>query len=82
LSFDASAPAHLAFADESCAEFTRAFDDYVHKTGMDAPEDGAATKPMNTASREPILELDLRSANDLGAIRKVQKQPSFDRLGG
>ena len=40
LSFDASAHAHLAFADESCAEFTRAIDKYVQETGMNAPEDG------------------------------------------
>jgi putative flavoprotein involved in K+ transport len=68
LSLDASAPAHLAFADESCADFTRAIDDYVHETGMDAPEAGAATKPMSTAAREPILELELRSANVTSVI--------------
>lgn len=69
LSFDASAPAHLAFADESCAEFTRAIDHYVRETGMEAPESGVETKPTTAAARSnPILELDLRSANITSVI--------------
>lgn len=69
LSFDASAPAHLAFADESCAEFTRAIDHYVRETGMEAPESGVETKPTTAAARSnPILELDLRSASITSVI--------------
>jgi putative flavoprotein involved in K+ transport len=63
LSFDASAPANLAFADESCAEFTRAIDEYVRETGMKAPENSVEMKPRIAAGRgDPVLELDLRLA--------------------
>jgi putative flavoprotein involved in K+ transport len=69
LSFDASAPAHLAFADESCAEFTRAIDNYIRETAMDVPERGVETKPTTAAARgDPVLELDLRSANITSVI--------------
>jgi len=78
LSFDASAPAHLAFADESCAEFTRAIDAFVHQTGMDAPDGGAATRPMSHAAREPVLELDLRSENVTSVIWSTGYGFDFD----
>jgi putative flavoprotein involved in K+ transport len=69
LSFDASASGHLAFADESCAEFTRAIDDNVRETGMDAPESDVEKKPRTAAIRgDPVLGLDLRSANITSVI--------------
>jgi putative flavoprotein involved in K+ transport len=64
LSFDASAPTHLAFADAYCAEFTRAIDDFILEQGMDAPAASVEAKPKPTSSSMvPILELDLRAAN-------------------
>jgi len=64
LSFDASASAHLAFADESCAEFTRAIDNYIREMALEVPDGGSETRPSNATGRsDPILELDLRSAN-------------------
>jgi putative flavoprotein involved in K+ transport len=69
LSFDASASANLAVADESCAEFTRAIDDYVRETAMDVPESGVETKSRTAAARgEPGIELDLRSTNITSVI--------------
>jgi len=69
LSFDASAPAHLAFADEACAEFTRDIDNYIREMAMEAPESGVKTKPSSAAARgDPVLELDLRSANITSVI--------------
>ena len=69
LFLDASAPSHLAFADESYAEFTRAIDDFVRETAMKAPESSVETKPSTTAAPgDPVLELDLRSANITSVI--------------
>jgi len=69
LSFDASVSARLAFADESCAEFTRAIDDYIRETDMEAPESAVETKPKTAVARsDPVLELDLRSVNITAVI--------------
>jgi putative flavoprotein involved in K+ transport len=68
LLFDASAAAHLAFADESYAEFTRAIDDYVRATGMQAPEAEAARQPTTANATEAIRELDLQTANVTSVI--------------
>jgi putative flavoprotein involved in K+ transport len=66
--FDASASAHLAFADESCAEFTRAIDEYIRETAMEAPLSGAQMEPRTSPARgDPVLELDIRSA-DITAV--------------
>jgi putative flavoprotein involved in K+ transport len=69
LSFDESVPDLLAFADASCAEFIRAIDNYVRETGTEAPETGVETKPVTTSAQgDPVLELDLRSANITSVI--------------
>jgi putative flavoprotein involved in K+ transport len=69
LSFDASASANLAFADESYAEFTRAIDDYVREAAVEAPESHGEAQASPAAARgHPILELDLRSADVTSVI--------------
>ena len=68
LSFDGRVDEHLAFADESYAEFARAIDDYVRATGMDAPEAESTVTSISTRASDPVLELDIRSANVTSVI--------------
>jgi len=81
LSFDGSVSAHLAFADASYAEFTRAIDEHVRETEMDAPVSGVEARPPAAAARDPILELDLRAENITSVIWCTGYGFDFDWIG-
>lgn len=64
LTFDACVSEHLRFADESYAQFIRDIEDYIARTGMDAPvRDSETVLEPQAATGDPIVDLDLRAAN-------------------